>query len=620
MQSIIKIQIKAIFIAFLYILFSSQNVFALSVNYNLYEPPSTVLTIWGSNDRALSPLPEPEATPDAPKGGSLRLGLAGTFDNFNPFARRGLMGAYIGFGYESLGESMPGSEIRMQALIAKDFRIAKDRASMLVSLKEEAYFSDGVPITAKDVVYSFNALMKEASPRYRAYYEQVVSVEEVDAHTVLIKFEDGDNRELPLIVCQLPVLPSHWWEGKNLGDPQIEAMPGSGPYQLKDYTMGTRLSLERDKNYWGRDLPQNAGLYNFDTLEVEYFRDTTVSREAFFAGVLDFYLENTIKDWKNAYDVPAVRNGKITRYEKEVHSNRGLGGLFINTRREVLQDKDVRLALRYIYDFEWINRALFYNAYTRYEGVFTGSYLAASPLPTKEELKILEQYKDIFSEKEYQEIIGLLPEIPVTDGSGRSSEGLRKAYYLLEEAGYTLVDGKMVNSKGEQLVLRLMLSSPTLQRVYLPYQRSLARLGIHLEIQLVDQTQYITRLRSYDYDLIHATIPQSNNPGNEQRYTWSSSSVEEKGTRNYAGVNNPVIDDIVEKLIFAENEEQWLVYVRLLDRLIQHGVYVINGYYGPRTNFSWWNERVVPPSKEKEDNTTGINIFTWYTAIHKKEE
>ncbi len=619
-MQILKITtIKALFFA-LFLNIFTQDALAAKINENLYYPPTQVLTIWGKDDAKLQVLPDPEGDINAPKGGSFRIGMTGTFDNFNPFAKRGLTGAYTAFSYETLGETMPGDEFRMQTLIAKDFRVAKDHASMLISIKKEAYFKDGVPITAKDVVYTYNALMKEASPRYKAYYEQVRSVKEIDSHTVLITFEDGNNRELPLVVAQLPVLPSHWWEGKNLGEPQLEPMPGSGPYHLKNYTMGSRLSVEKDKNWWGKDLPQNIGMFNFDTIDVEYFRDTTVSREAFFAGLLDFYLEGSIKDWKNAYDVPNVRSGNITQKEKEIFTNRGLGGLFMNTRREVLQDKNVRLALRYIYDFEWLNRALFYNAYSRYKGIFTDSYLSAASTPSQEELKILESYKNQFTEKEYAEILGSLPEIPKTDGSGRSSDGLRKAFYLLEESGWKLVNGKMINDKSEQLTLRLMLNSPTMQRIYLPYQKNLARLGIHLEIQLIDQTQYVNRLRAYDYDLLHATIPQSNTPGNEQRYMWSGKVVNESGTRNYAGVNNPVIDDVVEKLIFASSKEEWLVYARLLDRLIQHGVYVINGYYSQRMTYSYWNKRITPPSTAKEDKTRGINIFTWHTAIEKREE
>ncbi len=482
---------------------------------------------------------------------------------------------------------------------------------MLIHLREEAHFSDGMPITADDIVFSFNALVADASPQYKTYYEHIKSVEALEKHLVLVTFTTNTNRELPLIFCQLPVLPKHWWEGRDIGEPQVESMPASGPYKLKEFKMGSRIVYERDKNYWGKDLINNRGLYNFDSIEINYYRDAAVSREAFFAGELDFYVEGTIKDWKNAYDVPPVLDGRITRKEKSIEMTRG-SGVFMNTRAKHLADKRVRKALIELFDFEWVNKALLYDAYARFRSYYAGE-LSALSLPSEAELAILNQYRD----KLDPAVFGPLPEIPITDGTGRNREGYRKALALFKKAGWNLVDGKMVNAQNEQFTVNMMISAQSLQRIYLNYQKTLERIGIIFNLQLVDTTQYIERIRNFDYELIQLMVAQSEQPGNEQRMIWGSDGLNERAQRNYAGVSDPVIDEMIEGLVLAKTREEWVIYANIMDRLLQHGHYTIYPWATSNIYYSWWTDRLMPPNQKEHKN--GISIMTWHKAVTTAE-
>jgi microcin C transport system substrate-binding protein len=551
--------------------------------------------------------PYAHVDPDAPKGGELRLGAVGSFDNFNPFSPRGMSPAQIGLTYETLGEQESGEELVMRGLLAEGFELAEDRSWLLVRLRPEARFQDGTAVTAADVAYTFRALMTEASPIYRDYYEQVEAVEAEGEREVRFRFAEGRNRELPLIVCQLPVLPARWWAGRSLGEPQTEAMPGSGPYRVREFRVGSGVVYERDPGWWGAALPINAGRYNFDVIRVDYYRDEAVAREAFLAGELDFFSERTIKDWVSGYDAPAARDGRISRREAPAGGNRGMSGIFMNTRGPFLADKRVRKALILLFDYEWINRSLFYGAYTRCDSFFTRSPFAAPPLPSPEELALLEPYRDRLP----PEVFGPLPVPPVTDGSGNMREQMRGALALLREAGWEMRDGEMRNGRGERLRLNIILNSPSMRRIFIPYAASLERLGIGLDIQLVDQTQYVSRVRAFDYDLLHATVRQSNNPGNEQRYFWGSAAADEPGSRNYAGIRDPVVDAVTERLIAAESSADLREAVHALDRLLLHGAYVIPGWYSGVLRVAWWNGRIAPSPRDPEG---GLDLTAWRAA------
>ncbi len=569
-----------------------------------YLPAVEVLSIWGE-ETDLKPEKAPYANYNAPQGGALKLSAVGTFDNFNPFAKRGSVASYSYLTYETLATSGYTDSLTMQGVLAKNFRIAKDKFSILINLHEDALFSDGSPLTAEDVVYSFNALVNEANPFYRTYYEQVKSVEVLGKHSFIFHFTTNQNKELPIIVCQLPVLSAKWWKGRNVGEPQVEKIVGSGPYTIKFFDMGKRVVYERNKNWWGNDKATNQGLYNFETVEIDYYRDAAIAREAFLAGEVDYFSENTMKNWVNAYNVPAVLENKIIKREQPIKPIGGTG-LYLNARTRFLSDINVRKAMIALFDFEWTNRVLFYNAYSRFSNFFLED-LKAQSLPTEDELAILNKWKD----KLNPEIFGPLPTIPITDATGRNDDGFRKAYYLLKASGWNLIDGKMVNSKNEQLTLDMIVASQSIQRVYLPFQKSLERIGIKLNIQFVDTTQFIERARNYEYDMITLSVIPSSTPGNEQRSYWSSAASKAHGESNYAGVENEVIDEIIELLIMAKTRKEWVNYANVLDRLLQHGYYIIYPWESLSARYSWWANRIIPSPK---DNKNGVDIMSWYAS------
>ena len=567
--------------------------------------PSEVLGLWEDAQQSESLPPFAQVNPDAPKGGRLRQSAIGTFDSFNPFSPRGVSAAQLGLTYETLGVSQRGTqEFIMRGLLAESFDLSPDRTTLRVRLRPQAKFSDGAPVTAQDVAFTFTALIKQASPVYRSYYEQVQGVEITGEREVVFKLASGTNRELPLIVCQMPVLPAHWWQGRNLGDPQTSIMPGSGPYRLAGSVMGSRLIYERRKDWWGKNLPVNQGRYNFDTVQVDYYRDVSVAREAFFAGEADFYSESNIKDWTNAYNVPAVRDGRIIRQLQEYASPMGMGGIFMNTRRPALADRRVRQALNLLFDFDWMNSAFFYNAYTRYSSFFTGSPFAAQPLPSAEELELMEHWRD----KLDPAVFGPLPAQPA-GGRDTERQRMRAALHLLEEAGWRIHNGEMLNAQGQPLSLTILTSSPSMQRVYTPFRNTLKRLGIILNVRLVDQTQYVSRVRSFDFDLIQSTVRQSSNPGNEQRNYWSSTAAGARGSRNYAGIRDAVIDTLVDELVAAPTRNDLHTRAALLDRLLQHGCYVIPAWYSGSMRIAWWKDRITPPA---EQGNEGVDIMAWH--------
>lgn len=584
------------------------------------DPLLTSLSIWDEPQLSQQQFPQrypqqqqdrplAEADPNAPKGGKVRFGAIGSYDSFNPFSPSGLSAARLSMTYETLCEQMKGEEYIARGLLAESFELPADRSYLIVHLRPQARFHDGQPVTAQDVEFTFNALVTQASPMYKSYYTQVSGIEVIDPLTVRFNFAESDNRELPMIVCQLPVLSKQWWQGRDIGSPLKEPPLGSGPYKVKDAKVGTTLIFERDPNWWGKDLPINLGRHNFDIIQVDYYRDIAISREAFFAGELDFFTETTIKDWINSYNVPPVKNGSIVKVAIPQSTASGISGFFLNSRNPILADRHVRQALILLFDFEWTNQALFYGEYSRYTSFFTNSHFAAPALPDTDELAVLEPYRSQLP----PEVFSALPDLPQTDGSGNIRLNQRKALELLKQSGWSLKEGVLRNDKGEQLKLTFLLSSPTMQRVIMPYKKNLEQVGIQLNVQLVDQTQYIARVRSFDYDIMLATLRQSGNPGNEQRNYWSSAAAQTHGSRNYLGLTDPVIDSLIEKLIASSSKQELITHTRALDRLLRHGAYVVPGWYSKDIRLAWWKDRITPPTTNGSDHST--NITTWHMSV-----
>jgi microcin C transport system substrate-binding protein len=542
--------------------------------------------------------------PDAPKGGTLRQAGFGGFDSLNPFINKGVAADEIGLVYDTLTRRSLDEPFTEYGLLAEKIEKAADNRWVRFTLRPEARFHDGQPVTAADVVFTFDTLMKDGAPQYRAYYADVEKAVAEGERTVRFDFRQAGNRELPLIVGQLPVLPKHAWEGREFARTSLEPPLGSGPYQVAEVQAGRSIRYERVKDWWGKDLPVNRGQYNFDSLTVDYYRDNTVALEALKAGQFDFWVESSAKNWATAYDSPAVKDGRLIKEEIANHNPAGMQGFIFNLRRPQFQDARVREALGMLFEFEWTNRQLFHGAYVRTGSYFENSELAASGLPSPAELKLLEPWRaqlpaQVFSEQ-YQP--------PKSDGSGVIREQRRRAFELLQQAGWRLEQDRMLDREGKPVVIEFLLAQIEFERVLLPFKRNLASLGIELQIRRADVSQYINRLRSRDFDLIVGGFSQSSSPGNEQREYWHSSSADNPGSRNLIGLKDPAIDALVEGLIKADSRQSLIDHTRALDRVLLWGHYVIPNWHIKTWRVARWDRLEHPPVAPLYD----IGLYTWW--------
>ena len=521
--------------------------------------------------------------PDAPKGGILRQRDIGGFDSFNPFIPKG-NAVGVGLIYDSLTYHSPDEPFTEYGLLAEKIDKAPDNSYVRFILNPKARFHDGTPVTADDVIFTFNILLEKGDPMYRHYYADVAQVVAEDKLKVRFDFKHKDNRELPLILGQIQVLPKHWWATRDFGKGSLEPPLGSGPYQIDKVSAGSSVRFERVKDWWAKDLPVSRGLYNFDTIQIDYYRDTQVALEAFKAGQFDVNLEYSAKDWNTGYDCPALRAGKFAMQAIPNHNPAGMQGYVFNLRRPMFQDRRVREAIAQLFDFEWASKQLFYGAYKRTHSYFENSEMAATGLPSEAELKLLEPLRD----KLPPEVFTQEFKPPVSDGSGIIREQSRRAFQLLTEAGYRIESDKMIGPDGKQLVFEFLNFQPNLERVILPFKRNLAELGIDLQIRRVDTSQYINRLRSRDFDMTSAIWPQSSSPGNEQREFWHSASADNPGSRNLMGLRDPAIDQLVEGLIRSDSRESLITHARALDRALLWGHYVVPNYYVDTWRVAYW--------------------------------
>lgn len=530
--------------------------------------------------------------PDAPKGGVLKQAALGTFDSLNPFIIKGVPAAGIGLIYDSLLESSADEPFSEYGLLAKTVTRADDNSWVSFELRQQARFQDGKPVTPEDVIFTFNTLREKGRPFYRAYYADIESIVKTGPHTVQFNFKTNLNRELPLIIGQVPVLPKHYWQDKDFTKTTLTPPVGSGPYKISKVDSGRSIHYQRDESYWGRDLPINKGRHNFDLLAYEYYRDSTVALEAFKSGDLNYRQENSSKFWATAYDSPALSEGRIVK-ESISHKNpTGMQAFTFNLRRDKFQDIRVRQALNLAFDFEWTNQNLFYGAYTRTESYFSNSELAAKGLPSAEERALLAPYKDQLPPEIFTQAFSLNK----TKGDGNIRRELRQAARLLKQAGWEVKDGKRVDQNGNPVVIEMLLYDSTFERVVHPYKKNLERLGITLNTRIVDTTQYINRVRGFDFDMIVYSIGQSNSPGNEQREFWHSEYANKQNSSNVIGIQNPVVDALVEKVITAENRKALVTATRALDRVLLSGYYVVP-HWGITQYRVAYDHRITHPEK-----------------------
>ena len=553
--------------------------------------------------------------PDAPKGGVLKLASIGTYDSLNPYIVKGSPAdGFLILGqtmiYDSLMEQANDEPFSMYGLLAETIERPADNSWVAFNLRKEAKFADGAPVTADDVIWTFNALMEKGAPFYKAYYGDVKSVTATSPTRVIFKFSHNDNAELPLIISQLPVLPKHYWtaEGRDIGNTTLTPPLGNGPYKIGAVTPGRSIEYVRDPNYWGKDLPINKGKFNFDRIVFDYYKDSNVALEAFLAGQYDYRLENTEKLWHTAYNAPAVKDGRIVKEEMKHGRPAGMQGFLYNIRRPVFADKAVRKALGYAFDFEWSNKQFAYGSYKRTDSYFENSDLAAPEgPPTGAELKILEQYRGRIPD----EVFTTRYTPPKNDGTGNMRANLRTAAQILDDAGWKLgKDGIRANAKGDKLKFEIIDSSPMFERWVLPFIANLKKIGVAANYRVLDPAQYQNRLNDFDYDMTTGVMAQSDSPGNEQRDFWSTEKANMKGSRNYIGIADPVIDDLIEKLIRAKTRDELVAYSHALDRMLLAGYYVIPHWHSNKFNLAYWKKLKHP--EKLSPLTPGVSD-TWWT-------
>jgi peptide/nickel transport system substrate-binding protein len=577
----------------------------------LQAEPAHGIALYGTPKEPPSFTHFPYVNADAPKGGRLTMSAYGSFDSTNPLIVRGVAANGIrDFVIESLMARGLDEPFTLYGLIAETVEMPEDRGSITFHLNPKARFSDGQSITADDVLFSFNLLKEKGRPNHRTYFAKVVKSERLSDRDVRFTFESGGDREIPLILGLLPVLPKHLINPDTYEDTSLEAPIGSGPYRVGKIDPGRSITFERDPNYWGKDLPVNRGRFNFDQIRFDYFREGSVMFEAFKTGQVDLWAEDDPRRWANGYDFPAVKDGRVVKRAFDIGLPAGMTALVFNTRRKVFADARVREALIYLFDFEWINRTLYAGLYSRTQSYFERSILASAGRPADaRERELLSPYpgavKSAIMDGTYR--------FPTTDGSGRNRQNQEQAFRLLKEAGYTLKYGKLIGADGNQLSFEILAASTSQEALLLSFARDVERLGIEVKLRVVDGAQYQARLTNYDYDMIQNTWPSSLSPGNEQLFRWSTAAATTPGTYNFAGVENPAADAMIGAMLSAATEDGFVSSVRALDRVLLSGNYVIPLFYTPKQWVAYW-------TRLKQPDTTplfGYNVESWWSAEAK---
>ncbi|MCY4218883.1 MAG: extracellular solute-binding protein [Gammaproteobacteria bacterium] len=542
--------------------------------------------------------------PYAPKGGTFRTGATGTYNSFNPWIDKGTA---AGSGaHESLMTSSDDEAFTYYCLICEQIEYPEDRSWITFFLRSEARWHDGRPITPEDVVWSFNTLVEKGDPFWRVYYSDVNEVVKTGSNQVQFKFKLAGNRELPMIVSSFPILPKHYWEadGRDFSKTTLEPPLGSGPYRITDFEEGRYIVQERVQDYWGSHLAVNQGKNNFDSLRTRYFRDRIPLRLALKSGDLDYYFENTAKSWATEFDIPSVRSGSLVRETVYHSSPQGMQAFVMNLRRPQFMDRNIRKAIILAFDFGWTNQKIFYNQYIRSESFFSNSELASSGIPQGRELEILNTYRDRLPSEIFHKPFVLRE----TDSQGWPRENLLEALELISQSDYEIVDGKLLNPEGQPVRVEFLLYSASFERIVLPYIANLRRLGIDMSVRLVDRSQYINRLRAFDYDMIVSGWGQSESPGNEQRNYWSCAAAEQPSSRNQSGICDPVVDELIEKLVVADDREELIAITRALDRVLLWHNFVVPNWHIAADRILWWDKYDRPAIPLRH----GVSTNRWW--------
>jgi microcin C transport system substrate-binding protein len=556
---------------------------------------------------------------NAPKGGAVREVAIGTFDNFNPViaGMKGNAASGLGLIFDSLTTNSWDEVTSAYGLLAESVSYPDDYSSATYRLRREAKWHDGRPVTPEDVVFSFNAY-KQHSPQLSAYYQHVLKAEKTGERDVTFTFDAPGNREMPQIVGEFSIVPKHWFEGTDpSGKPRdvsattLEIPLGNSAYRIKEFVPGHTIVYERVKDYWGKDVPVNIGRNNFDQLRFEYFRDTTIALEAFKADQIDWRVENVARFWATAYDFPAVTEKRVVKEEFPIRSSGVMQAFVFNTRRAKFGDPRVRHAFNLALDYEEMNKQFFFGQYTRIASFYEGTELASTGLPTGLELEILETVRNEVP----PEVFTTVYKNPVNGNAEAVRNNLREATRLLREAGWEIKNQKLVNAKtGEPMEAEFLLDEPIFERFVLFYKPSLERLGIAVSVRTVDDAQYENRTRAFDFDIVVNSWPQSLSPGNEQRGDWGSRAADRPGSRNFVGIKSPVVDKLIDRLVFAKSREELVASTRALDRVLLWNHYVVPQWTYRKVRTAYWDRYSHPQNMPEYGAAAFPTIWWWNEA------
>lgn len=556
--------------------------------------------------------------PDAPKGGTVRQWAMGSFDSLNPFTVKGSPATLVALIYDQLMASSPDEPSTEYCLVCEWVSYPDDYSSVTFGLRADAKFHDGKPMTPEDVIFSMEA-MKAAHPQYAYYYKNVVKAEKTGEREVTFTFDVKGNRELPLIVGQLYVLPKNFWDGqdakgepRDLGKSTLEVPLGSGPYKIKDFDAGRNISYERVADYWAKDLPVSKGQWNIDEIRVEYYRERTPAFEAFKAGKIDVWQETTASAWASQYNIPAVNKGWIKKEDIPHSRVAGMQAFVLNNRRAVFQDVRVRRAFNLAFNFDELNKAVAYGMYKRVGSFWENSELAAKGLPQGKELEILEPLRDELP----PEVFTTEWKNPVAETGMAHRNNMREAIKLLNEAGWTSKGGTLTNDKGEALEVEFLLVQPAFQNWVLPYKQDLEKIGVKANVRLVDSSQYQRRIEQFDFDVIVDSFGQSHSPGNEQRNYWGTEAAERSGSDNTPGIKNKAIDALIDKVVFAKDRVTLVAATNALDRVLLWGNYVVPQWHYPFDRWAYW-DMFGRPEKLPSQATSILRVW-WVDADKEK--
>ncbi|MEG5266108.1 extracellular solute-binding protein [Pseudomonas sp. JDS28PS106] len=571
--------------------------------------PRHALTVYGEAPRYPADFQHFDyVNPDAPKGGSMRRSALeiGQFDHLMPYIDKGTGVAQIsGMLYSPLAVRSLDEPYTVYGLVAQWMDLSDDRLTLRFHLNPAARFTDGTPITANDVKYTFELLMTQGSMQYRTRFDAVKDVQVESPDKIRFEFRNSENRTLPLDIASLPVFPEHWWKSRDFaGGAGFEIPPGSGPYRIGHVDPGRTITFERDPQWWGKDLPVSRGMYNFDTFSIEYFGDIDVARQVLKAGAYDYNREFSATGYSIRYDGPALTQGLLQKAHLAKGAVQSSQGYVFNLSKPIFQDRRVRQALNLLWDFEWTNRQMMRDMYIRQDSFFSNSELAATQLPTPAELKILEPLRGSVPDEVFTQVY----RSPRTDGTGFIRDKQLQALKLMEAAGWTPKGDHLVNAQGEPFRFTFLNAQSGIERMLLPYKRTLAQIGIQFDIRRIDPAQYLNRVMARDYDMIVTGYTVTSSPGSDLYNNFGSGVAMDPGSSNYMALRDPAVDRLIEGLVKADDQQSMIEHAHSLDRVLQWNYYWISNYYPPGSSTVWWNRFGIP--KVQASNSEAIE--TWW--------